>query len=260
MRFAIAGGTGTVGRHTTALAEAAGHEVVLLTRANGHDLSGGGAATGAGSATDAPDAIVAALDGVDAVIDVLGPRGAAAKDAVAFFERTTRTLQRAEEQAGVPHHVALSIVGAARTAIGYYAGKASQERLVAEGAVPWTILRTTQFYEFAEETAVPFGPWLISMKMRSQPLAAATVAARLVALAEAGPAGDAPDLAGPQEWMIAELLREILRARGTRRRVLELRVPGRFGRAIAHGAVLPGADAEIAGPTFEEWLAASHAA
>lgn len=242
MKLAIAGGTGTVGRHTARLAEAAGHEVLLLTRSSGHDLI-------AGAGID--------LGGVDAVIDALGPAGPAAKDPLAFFETTTGNLLRAERAAGVPHHVALSIVRAASAPYGYYAAKAAQERLVATNATPWTILRTTQFYEFAENAAVKAGPWLLSPRMRSQPLAAASVAAHLVALAEGAPAGDAPDLAGPQEWRMAELLRTILRAKQDRRRVIEVPLPGAFGRALRDGSILPGEGAEIDPVTLEEWLAAA---
>ena len=249
MRLAIAGGTGTVGRHVTSLAEAAGHEVLVLSRANGHDLL-----AGAGAAANAR--LTAALAGVDAVIDVLGPAGEAAKAPVDFFETSTRTLLRTEQQAGVPHHVALSIVGAARAPYGYYTGKAAQERLIMEGAVPWTILRTTQFYEFAEATAVAAGPWLLTAQMRSQPLAAAAVAARLLALAEGAPVGDAPDLAGPRELTMAELLRQILRARGDRRRVIAVPMLGRFGRAIRDGSILPAPGAEFDRTTVDEWLAA----
>ena len=239
MRLAIAGGTGTVGRHVTRIAEAAEHDVLLLTRANGHDLLGG-------SGID--------LTGVDAVIDVLGPTGVTAKDPLAFFETTTRNLLQAELAAGVPHHLALSIVGAARAPYSYYGAKAAQERLVSAGEVPWTILRATQFYEFAEAMSQPFGPWLLSPRMRSQPLAAASVAARLVALAEAGATGDAPDLAGPQEWRMARMLRTILHAKQQRRGVIEVPMPGGFGRALRDGTILPGPDAEIDPITLEEWL------
>lgn len=240
MKIAVAGGTGTVGAHIVRLAEDAGHETLVLSRSNGHDVAGG-------SSLD--------LSGVDAVIDAIGPSGSVSKDPLRFFETATRNLLRAEQEAGVSHHVALSIVGAARAPYGYYAGKAAQERLVAAGGIPWTILRATQFYEFAETASVRLGPVLLSPKMRSQPLAAAAVAARLVELAEAGPSGDAPDLAGPREWRMAELLRTILRAKQDRHRVVELPLPGGFGRALRDGACLPGPDAQLDRTSVEEWLA-----
>ncbi|WP_205879374.1 SDR family oxidoreductase [Leucobacter triazinivorans] len=239
MRIAIAGGTGTVGAHAVRLAEEAGHETIVLSRANGVDLV-------LGRGLD--------LTGVDAVIDVSGTSTTSASKATGFFEAVTSTLHRAEREAGVGHHVALSIVGAAAAPHGYYAGKAAQERAVAAGPVPWTILRATQFFEFAEQVAVPLGAWRIVPAMRSQPVAAASVAARLVRLAEHAPAGDAPDLAGPAEMRMAELLRRVSAARGRPARVIELPLPGGFGRALRNGAVLPGPDAQLDGVSVDEWL------
>ena len=239
MRIAIAGGTGTVGALCARAAEAAGHDVVVLARRTGVDL-----ATGRGLD----------LAGVDAVIDASGTSTTSAARARAFFEAVTGQLHRAERAAGVRHHVALSIVGAAAAPHGYYAGKAAQERAVAEGAVPWTILRATQFFEFAEQVALRAGPWRAVPAMRTRPLAAASVARRLVRLAEGDPAGDARDLAGPREMRLAELLRAVLAARSERRRVLELPLPGAFGRALRSGAALPGPDADLDPVTLEEWL------
>jgi len=241
MRIAVAGGTGTVGAHVVRIAEASGHEVRVLSRASGVDLVGG----------EGID-----LTGVDVVLDVTGPATASASKSTAFFETVTAGLLRAERQAGVGHHLALSIVGAAGVPFGYYAGKARQERLVAEAEVPWTILRTTQFFEFAERNAVRLGPWAVLPAMRSRPLAAETAAERLVRLAEAGPSGDARDLAGPEEIRMAQLARAVFAHRGERRRVLEVPLPGGFGRALRDGDVLPGPDAEFAGPTLEQWLSA----
>ncbi|NKF30926.1 NAD-dependent epimerase/dehydratase family protein, partial [Pseudomonas sp. BGM005] len=128
MRIAVAGGTGVVGRHTVAAAQAAGHDVVVLSRSAGVDVI-----TGVGLDT--------ALQGVGAVIDVTNTTTLSATKAVAFFERATRTLLAAEESAGVEHHVALSIVGIDGIDASYYAGKLAQERAVAAGSVPFTIAR-----------------------------------------------------------------------------------------------------------------------
>lgn len=139
MRIAVAGGTGTVGRHLTDLARSAGLEPVVIGRSTGIDLL-----TGAG--------LPAALAGVDAVIDVVNTPTLSAKASRRFFGTTTTTLLNAEADAGVRHHLALSIVNAATVSAGYYAGKALQEERVMRGAVPWTLLRATQFHEFAAQT------------------------------------------------------------------------------------------------------------
>ncbi|NUT57281.1 MAG: NAD(P)H-binding protein, partial [Agromyces sp.] len=136
MRIAVAGGTGTVGRHAVEAARGRGHEVVVLTRSNGIDLVSG---TG----------LDEALRGVDVVIDASNLVSTSAKKTSAFFTTVTRNLLAAEERAGVRHHVSLSIVGVDRAPYGYYAAKIAQERAVEAGAVPWTILRAMQFHEFA---------------------------------------------------------------------------------------------------------------
>jgi uncharacterized protein YbjT (DUF2867 family) len=128
MRIAVAGGTGTVGRHVVAAAEARAHGVVVLTRANGADVT-----TGAGL----PDA----LAGVDAVIDVTNLTTLSARVARRFFETATRHLLQVEGALGVGHHVALSIVGIDGIDASYYAGKLAHERAVAAGRVPFTIAR-----------------------------------------------------------------------------------------------------------------------
>lgn len=247
MRIAIAGGTGVVGRHVDQLARLAGDDVVVLARSRGIDLVSGEGLN---------------LAAVDVVIDVSGPGAGERGGPVAFFERVTTNLLNAEEDAGVGHHVALSIVGAAQINAGYYAGKRAQEDLVAAGMTPWTILRATQFFEFAEQVARPFGPWVVAPKLRSQPIAAAQVAAELLQLARSAAVGSEEahgvhEIAGPQERSIADLLRELMATRADARRVLELPMPGRFGRALRDGSILPGPAAKIDEVTFEAWLEAS---
>ncbi len=242
MKIAVAGGTGTVGRHVVRHAETAGHEVLVLARSRGVDLIGG-------KGLD--------LTGVDAVIDVSGTSTTSAAKSRAFFEAVTKHLLDAAQVAGVRHHVALSIVGAANAPFGYYAGKALQEQLVAEAAVPWTILRATQFFEFAEQNVKKIGRFAIAPKMLSQPLAATAAADALVSLAGGDAEGVVDDIAGPEVMRIADVARAIARAKGEHTRVLEVPLPGGFGRALRDGSILPSDPAKIVGPSLEQWLAES---
>jgi len=240
MRIAIAGGTGAVGQLLASRAAAAGHDVLVLARSRGVDL-----VTGHGLD----------LRGVGTVVDVTGMQTLSAGKSRAFFTAVTERLLTAGREAGVSHHVALSIVGAARAPHGYYAGKAAQETLIEQGAVPWTILRSTQFFEFAEQTAVSIGPLQLHPIMRSQPVAADTVAQRLLELAEADPARTTVELAGPEEMRMAEVLRAVSSTGPAGRRVVEFALPGGFGRALRDGSILPGPDAELRGPSLAEWAA-----
>jgi uncharacterized protein YbjT (DUF2867 family) len=244
MRLAAAGGTGVVGRHVVEMARQRGHDVVVLARSAGVDLTTG-------------DGLAARLAGVDAVIDTTGVRTQRRAKAEAFFGGVTRHLLDAEASAGVGHHVVLSIVGIDEVPLGYYQGKRLQERLVAEGAVPWSILRATQFHEFAEQVLhfARVGPFSLVPRMLSRPIAAAEVAGALVDLAEGGPAGRAPDLGGPERLEMVDLSRRVSTARGLGRRVVPVRMPGAAGRGLRSGALVPAADGPRGRQTFAEWLA-----
>lgn len=244
MKIAVAGGTGVLGSLVVDDARRRGHEVVVLSRSTGIDLT-----TGAGLAN--------AIRGAEAVIDVSNIGTLKADASTAFFETVTRTLLAAETEVGVAHHVALSIVGVDRAPYDYYAGKRAQERAVESGPVPWTILRATQFHEFAAQTYAnaSFGPLHIAPKMRTQPVAGREVAARLVDLAEAPARGGYVELAGPREEALPDMMRRWATARGIRSWIPAIGLPGPFGTAMKDGTLLPTEGAEIGTETFDEWLA-----
>lgn len=243
MRIAVAGGTGVVGRHVVEVARGRGHGAVVLSRSAGVDL-----VTGSG--------LREAIAGTDAVIDVSSVTSLQTSVSVSFFAGATRSLLAAERTVGVTHHVALSIVGADAAPEGYYAGKLAQERLVSEGTVPWTILRATQFHEFAAQlfARATLGPLHLAPRGRVQPVAAAEVAARLVDLAESGAAGRVDDFAGPREESLAQMVRSYARAIGHRGPTPAVSLPGALGRAQRSGALLPGPGAVLGRQTFAEWL------
>lgn len=245
MRVAVAGGTGTVGRHAVQALISEGHEPVVLARSHGVNV-----VTGEG--------LDDALMGVAAVIDASNVITTQRKKSVAFFTASTQHLLEAGHRAGVTHHVALSIVGIDRVDYGYYEGKRRQEELVLTGPVPGTVLRATQFHEFAGQVlAGTKGPLALVPTMRIQPVAAREVGKGLAVLAVGPAAGMTDELAGPEEHDLVELARRVIAARRLRRRVIGVRFPGAAGRGMASGGLLP----QSAGPrgtqTFEQWLAAS---
>jgi len=234
MRIAVAGATGVVGRHVLDVLAAQGDEIAPLSRATGVDLVSG---TG----------LAAAVDGADAVIDVSNVTTSRRSASVAFFTATTQRLV----DLGIPV-VALSIVGVDRTPLGYYAGKLAQEEILL-GCGHTTVLRATQFHEFpAQLVARGFGPLVPCPRMRSQPIAAREVAAALVSLIAADPAGRVPDLAGPRVEDMIALVRRVARGK----LVVPITVPGAAGRAMTGDGLLPIGDGPRGIQTFDEWFAA----
>ena len=248
MRIAVAGGTGVVGRHLVTALAAEGHEPVVLARSAGIDLT-----SGAGLDRE--------LAGADGVVDVSNVKATRRAPAEAFFAAATGHLLDSARRAGVRHHVVLSIVGVDRVDSGYYLGKRLQERLVEEGGVPATVLRATQFHEFVGQMLerVP-GPIALVPRMRTQPVAAREVAQALAGLVAGPPLGMAPELAGPEAYDLVDLSRRYLRATGGKRPVLPVRLPGRAGRQMAEGALLPTGPGPRGTETFAEWLAGLPAA
>jgi uncharacterized protein YbjT (DUF2867 family) len=244
MRIAVAGATGNIGALTVAALQKAGHDVVRISRSLGVDLVTG-------------DGLDATLAGVGAVVDATNATAADPAETVAFFTAATRNLLAAEERAGVGHHVLLSIAGVDRVdGNAHYAGKREQERLVAAGPVPWSIVPATQFHDFAamlagwtERDGVATIPPLLV-----QPVAPADVADVLAEVAAGAPQGRCPDLAGPEPQDLVDMARRTHQARG---RTVKL-VPtwaGPLGTDMAGNVLLPGEGARIAPTTFEEWLA-----
>ncbi len=221
MRIAVAGGTGVVGRHVVDVVRRRGHEPVVLSRSTGVDLVSG---------VD----LARHLAGVHAVVDVSGTTQQKRRAAEEFFGGVTARLLAAEVAAGVGHHVTLSIVGVDDVETGYYAGKRRQEQVLLAGPVPWSLLRATQFHEFAEQALgfAQVGPLSMVPRMRTQPVAAAEVAEALVDLAVGDPVGRAPDLAGPEEHELVDLARRVAACRRPRRRVVPVPLPGAGGRAM----------------------------
>jgi uncharacterized protein YbjT (DUF2867 family) len=243
MKVVVAGGTGVVGSRVVEALRADGHDAVPLSRRTGIDLTTG-------------EGLDAALGGADAVVDAANVTTLSAEAATRFFEAATGNLAAAAARAGVSHLVLLSIVGIDRMPYDYYAGKLAQERVVEAADVPWTILRATQFHEFAGQLfdRAKLGPLHVAPRARVQPIAARDVSAHLAALAAGAPQGRAADLAGPREEALDEMVKAYAHRIGRSGWIPSVSLPGAQMKAMRAGLALPGSDAVLATQTFADWL------
>lgn len=243
MKIVVIGGAGMVGRRLVAALREGGHRALAASRATGVD-----AQTGAGLAD--------ALAGADAVVDVTNPPDYSRAET--FFRTATQRLLAAEAAAGVRHHIILSIVGIERIPGNpYYRAKLAQEETAQAGTVPLTILRATQFFEFARGLADRQGgdPIRASTAIL-QPVAVADVVAELVALATAERAAGLIELAGPERITLDEFLRRALRALGDPRTVVTDETAELLRIGPARDALAPVGDAaRIAPTTLAAWAA-----
>ena len=253
-KIAVAGATGRVGRHVVDLLEARGHEVVPISRSGGVDVITG-------------EGLTEALAGVECIVDAASGASPEQEAATEFFTTEARNLHEAGKRAGVQRMVVVSIIGCDRFTGGYGAAKLAHERAMLAGPIPVRVVRAAQFHEFVEvmmqwgrQGAVTYLP-----KMRTQLVAARTVAEMLADLAtdpESEPGGSAEgpilEVAGPREEYLVDAA--ILLAS---RRNDPVKVEGASNpddpddRVYESGALLPGPNAKLAGPTFEEWLDAT---
>jgi len=243
MKVAVAGGTGLLGRLVVGALTERGDESRVLARARGIDLT-------------ADTGLDDALAGCQAVVDVTNITTTRAATAVRFFDTVTRNLLAGAQRAGVGHVLTVSIVGVDTVDLGYYLGKRRQEELLAAGPVPWTLLRATQFHEFAAQVVVRggLGPVVAVPTMLSRPVAAAEVAAHVVDLLHRGPQGVALPIAGPERLTMADMVRRYLEAIGHRRVLVPLPIPGKAGEPMAGGALIPDEPYEHGVATFQDYL------
>jgi uncharacterized protein YbjT (DUF2867 family) len=245
----VTGGTGTLGRRVVPRLEQAGASVRVLSRRAG-DVVGN---------LDTGEGIDAAVQGSDVIVHCAGANKGDEVKASNLVRAALRSRRK-------PHIVFISVVGADRVPVSsaidramfaYFASKRAAERVIEDSGLPWTTLRATQFYDLvllvAEQMAkLPVIP--VPAGMRFQPVETAEVAARLVELAFGPPACLVPDFGGPRIYTMAELLRSYLRARGKRRPLVPLWLPGKGAAAIRRGANLA-PERAVGRRTWEDFLA-----
>ena len=240
-KIAVAGTTGRLGTHTVEILRERGHVVVPISRGNGVDVITG-------------EGLAAALEGVDVVVDAAttpSPDGAEE-----FFATAARNLQETGAERGVAGILVVSIVGTDHFEHGYNAAKVTQERAHLEGPVPARILRATQFHEFVAELVewsrqgeVSFVP-----DMRTQLVAARSVAAAIADLVDGAEGAPVAEVAGPRPESLVEMAKLYAAKQGNGLRIEAGEWPDDPEGLYPSGALLPGPVAKLAGPSYEEWL------
>lgn len=244
MKILVIGGTGLIGSKTVAELHHRNHEVTAVS-----PTSGVNTITGEG--------LDIAMLGTDVVIDVTNPSSREDKAVLEFFETSGRHLFAAERKAGVKHHVALSIVGTDRlSASGYFRGKIAQERLITSSGVPYTIVRSTQFFEFINGIvkASAKGGTIRVPSALMQPIASDDVANAIADLAVAEPVNGVVEIAGPERTPIFELVKQLLASMGDSRDAVEDEQALYSGAELQQDTLLPGSDARLGSLTFLQWL------
>jgi uncharacterized protein YbjT (DUF2867 family) len=245
MKIVVIGGSGRVGGKLVRRLVAEGQDAVPASPTSGVD-----AITGEGLA----DVMV----GADVVVDV-ADAPVFDDDAVwEFFTTSTRNLLAAERDAGVGHHLALTIVGTDRLPdCGYYRAKVAQEAEIEAGAIPYTILRATQFFEFLPQIAeagAEGGSVRVSTGL-SQPVAVDEVAATIAELATGAPVGGRVELGGPEALGIDAWARRLFAATGDERTVVSDPHASYFGTELGGGELTPGDGARFGATDFDTWFA-----
>ncbi|EXG82113.1 SDR family oxidoreductase [Cryptosporangium arvum] len=246
MKIVVVGGAGRVGRSVVANLRDQGHEVVAADITTGFDTI-----TGTG--------LDAALEGAAATLDVTNSPDMSEGPATDFFRTSTRNLLTAESKAGVGHHVTLSIVGVDRPhELGYYRAKLAQEQAVHEGDVPYTIVRSTQFFDFLAmlvDNSVEGGTVRLPGTL-VQPIAVPDLVNALATTVTGPAAQGIVEVAGPEAMAFDEFARRLSAVRGDERTVVtDPSATPFFGVPLGERLLLPGAGAKLGNTGLAEWSA-----
>jgi uncharacterized protein YbjT (DUF2867 family) len=244
MKIVVIGGSGLIGTKLVGKLRDMGHEVVAAS-----PNSGVNTITGEG--------LTQALAGAQVVVDAANSPSFEDKAVLEFFETSGRNLMAAEAVAGVRHHLALSVVGTERLLEnGYFRAKMAQETLIKAAGIPYTILHSTQFFEFisgiiksgANEDVIRLSPALV------QPIASDDVVATLAELAVGSPLNATVEVAGPEAGPLDQFARRFLAATGDRREVIADVHARYFGAKLNDRSLTPGDRPRLGSIRFEDWL------
>jgi uncharacterized protein YbjT (DUF2867 family) len=235
MKISVIGATGLIGSKVVKLLEGDGHDVVAASRTSGADVLTG-------------EGLAAALSGADVLVDLTNSPSFDDDPVMDFFTRSSANLVAAAKESGAGHYVALSIVGAdGLPQSGYMRAKVVQEKTIAESGVPYTIVRATQFQEFATAIvgSLDTGDAVRAPDALIQPIAADDVAAEVARVAVAEPRNGVVNIGGPDKISFADLARSVLAEQGADKTVAVDPQATYFGTRLEQNSLVTGSGAVL---------------
>lgn len=248
MKFLVIGGTGRIGSKVVERLGTAGHEVVVAAPSTGIDIL-----TGTG--------LDAAMAGTDVVVDLANSPSFEDTAVLDFFETAGRNILAAAAKSGVKHHVALSVVGTDKLAAsGYFRGKIAQERLIRASGIAYTIIHSTQFFEFLPGILQAAGVDLRLPTALVQPIAAEEVADAVARIAQQPAANAVVEIAGPERVRMDQLAQRYLDLTGDARQVTGDPQAPYFGALLQEDTLVPVGSAWLGRQDIRAWLQRTAAA
>jgi uncharacterized protein YbjT (DUF2867 family) len=245
MKIVVIGGTGLIGSKLVACLQEEDYEAVAASLDTGvNTLTGEG--------------LSEVLEGASVVVDVSNSPSFEDEAVMEFFTTSTSNLLAAEVEAGVRHHVALSVVGTERlTESGYFRAKIAQEKLIGDAVIPYSIVHATEFFEFVKSIAdaATDGDTVRLPHVLIQPIAADDVAAALCEISQRPPADGVIEIAGPEQFHLDELIKEALTAKGDPRTVVADPEARYFGAELQELTLVPTDAIHLGEIRFSDWLA-----
>ncbi|PYS99357.1 MAG: NmrA family transcriptional regulator [Acidobacteria bacterium] len=249
-KIVVIGGTGLIGSK-------------VVERLNEQEYEAVAASPNSGVNTLTGEGLAEVLEGASVIVDVSNSPTFENDAVMKFFTVSTANLLKYEAEAGVKHHVALSVVGAERlTESGYMRAKMAQEKLIKESPIPYSIVHATQFFEFIKRIAddATDGGTVHVAPVLFQPVAADDVAAAVEKIAIGEPLNATLEVAGPDVFRFDELIRDGLKAKNDPRSVVADPEAKYFGAVLSERSLVPGDGAQLARTRLEDWMAAQASA
>jgi uncharacterized protein YbjT (DUF2867 family) len=252
MKIVVIGGTGLIGSKVVAGLTEHGHEAIPASPRLGINTITG-------------EGLAAALEGASVVVDVSNSPNFEYGTALDFFATSTRHLLTAEADAGVGHHVALSVVGTTelsqggdltKTTAGYFLAKLVEEALVSTSEIPYSIVHATQFFEFIKSIAdvATDGSTVRLPPVAFQPMAAADVSKAVAKVAVGKPVNGLVEVGGPETFRFDEAIRRVLAAMNDPRTVIDDPAATYYGIAVTERSLVPADGAMVGETRLDDWL------